>query len=106
MLGYSQWLQARSAGPLTARQRYGLCCIERAAAHLLDLSGNVLDLWRIESDQLPLTLAPLALAPLVDEAISLLAVQAHAGGIRLSCGRIPEHLTVQADRVRMRQVLL
>jgi signal transduction histidine kinase len=76
-----------------------------AGRHLLDLINEVLDLARIESGQLTLNPEPVSLADIVRECLNLAQPLAEARGIHLiqadSCAG-----SVQADRTRLKQVLL
>jgi len=105
VIGFAQLLQVDPAHPLSELQRTRLEHIERAGAHLLAMINDVLDLSRIESGDMPLTLEPLALDALFDEALAMLAGPANAAGVRLRSVP-PAGLAVHADKLRLRQVLV
>jgi len=105
VLGFAQLLLADKAAPLAAEQRTRVGHIERAGQHLLAMIGDVLDLSRIESGNLPLAPQALAVTPLVDEALALVAPTARASGVTLRQQPATEPLRVLADPIRLRQVL-
>jgi CheY-like chemotaxis protein len=78
------------------------------ARHLLQLINEVLDLAVVESGSLPVHLQPVALGPVLAEALSLLQPLAHSQGIHLPVAATGLHdgVAVQADPVRLKQVLL
>jgi signal transduction histidine kinase len=104
MLGYAQLL-ADDPTP-TPTRRYG-GHIEVAGRHLLGLITEMLDVAAIEAGSLGLEPRPLRLAPVLQEALSLVQPQAAGRGITL----VPPDaagaaLAVHADAKRLRQVLL
>ena len=81
--------------------------ILKAGQHLLDLINEVLDLSRIESGNLNLSKEAVALAPLINECITLVDPDAGGNGIRVEWDMgICEGRHADADRLRLKQVLL
>ncbi|MDT7835754.1 ATP-binding protein [Aquabacterium sp. OR-4] len=109
ILGFAQMLDdAGSAeGPATggSRQR-GLAQIRQAGWHLLDMINDVLDLSRMEAGSLRLHLEPVALPDLAQEAMAMVEPAALAAGVTLSLSLSPQAEWVQADPMRLRQVLV
>lgn len=77
-----------------------------AGRHLLGLIDEVLDIARIESGEMKLEVSPQPILPLAQELIQLLAPLASEQGVTLHLGEALAGLGVQADRRRLRQVLL
>ncbi|MCB9672348.1 MAG: HAMP domain-containing histidine kinase [Alphaproteobacteria bacterium] len=77
--------------------------VKSAARHLLGLIDDVLDLTRVEAQELDLRLEPVGLAAVVDEARGLLPTLG-AGGVAFAVD-VPD-VEVLADRTRLRQVLV
>jgi signal transduction histidine kinase len=103
ILGFAQLLRLRSgAAPALDPNVHQ---IERAGWHLLDLINEVLDLSRIESGTMHVSLEPVALAPLVRECVTLTEPMAGERQITLAVA-VDDALAVRADRVRLRQVLV
>ena len=105
IIGFTQLLEDDSLNPLSESQRDSLLEISKAGSHLLELINEVLDLARIESGQLILSLEPLETGELCRECLSLLIPLAEQRGISVSVD-VPSGLRVHADRLRLRQVLL
>ncbi len=106
VLGFSQLMEMDTREPLTAEQRRRVGFIRDAGTHLLEMIGDLLDLTRIESGKLALSLAPLALGPLLRECLEMLRPQADAAGVRLLPMAADLGLQVLADATRLRQVLI
>ncbi|MFA6699604.1 MAG: ATP-binding protein [Thiomicrospira sp.] len=104
VLGFAQLLSRNPS--LTALQRDSLQEIEKAGQHLLSLVGDVLDLAKIESGYIDLTLAPVALRPLLIECQDLIRPLAQAAQISLHIDFPADDWAVRADRTRLKQVLV
>ena len=87
-------------------QRHGLAQIRQAGWHLLDMINDVLDLSRMEAGSLRLTLEPVSLADLAQEAMTLVEPAALQAGVTLDLSLSPQADRAQADPVRLRQVLI
>ena len=87
-------------------QRHGLAQIRQAGWHLLDMINDVLDLSRMEAGNLRLTLAPVSLADLAQEAMAMVEPAALQAGVGLDLSLSPQADRVQADALRLRQVLI
>jgi CheY-like chemotaxis protein len=68
--------------------------------------NDVLDLSRMEAGSLRLTLAPQSLADLAQEAMAMVEPAAMQAGVELSLSLSPQAERVQADPVRLRQLLI
>ena len=106
-LGFGQLLLATGAPPLADPQRDQVLQILRGGRHLLELINEVLDLAQIETGRLRISLAPVQVAELLQECLTMLRPLAREAGIELQAvGEIPADCLVQADRTRLKQVLL
>jgi PAS domain S-box-containing protein len=106
VLGYTDLLQMGIAGPVTEEQRGYLERVRASTAHLLGLINDVLDLSKIEAGRMGVVREPGRAGEAVAAALSFVATQADARGIRLenACDDAgPEYL---GDEDRVRQVLL
>jgi signal transduction histidine kinase len=81
--------------------------ILKAGRHLLDLLNDVLDIARIESGHLTLSLEPVSVHALVQDTVELMHRIARAQGITLEVELgASAKAYVRADRQRLRQVLI
>lgn len=114
VLGFAQLLRMDGEEPATARHIGWIGHIEHAGHHLLALVNDVLDMSRVESGQMALSLETVDVRSVVDESLALVARLAAEHGIALvrdgpgeSSAAGSERLGwVMADRVRLRQVLV
>jgi signal transduction histidine kinase len=104
VLGFAQILEMDD---LTDDQRESVEQIIRAGRHLLDLINEVLDIGRIESGALSLSVEPVELRELAGEALDLVRGMAAERAIELRVDlHEAEDTYVMADRQRLRQVLV
>jgi CheY-like chemotaxis protein/anti-sigma regulatory factor (Ser/Thr protein kinase) len=81
--------------------------ILRGGRHLLALIDEVLDIARIETDRLQLAIEPVSLRELIQECLDLIGPLAATRDLRLHANLCELQLPmVQADRQRLKQVLL
>ena len=105
MIGFSQLLGLDREPGLAPHQREWALQIQRAGWHLLEMINETLDLSRIESGSLQLSLAPLELAPLLAACRDLVAGQAGLRSVKVSESLSDVAPTVLADSTRLKQVL-
>jgi len=105
IIGFTQLLDDDRDNPLSDDQRDSLNEISKAGNHLLELINEVLDLARIESGRLSLSVEPLEPRYLCLECVSLLSPLAKQHNIKLFVAP-GDSSRIMADRIRLRQVLL
>jgi len=103
VLGFTQLLQMEALGE---EQRSWVDQVLKAGRHLLDLINEVLDIARIESGALALSPEPVSLRDVVGETVESMRPIAAATDVSIDFLIEGEDLYVQADRQRLRQVLL
>ncbi|MGH2452489.1 MAG: ATP-binding response regulator [bacterium] len=103
ILGFAQLLDL---DPLSPEQRESVAHILRGGQHLLELVNEVLDISRIESGHLTMVLEGVPLPPMLQEALDLVRPLAAERSVRLYEDGGAAGRAVQADRQRLRQVLL
>ena len=107
ILGFTQLLRDYPDQPLSEEQKGHIEQILDGGKHLLGLVNEVLDLSRIESGRLDLTLEPTPLARAVRDSLVLVQPMAEERDIAISFDAAgASALTVQADPSRLKQVLL
>jgi signal transduction histidine kinase/CheY-like chemotaxis protein len=105
ILGFAQILAADNM-PTTPEQKKEFAGhILKSGRHLLTLINEILDLAKVEAGALTLSMEPVGLAEVLAECRSMIEPLAAARGIRV---QFPENAAalVQADRTRLKQVLL
>jgi PAS domain S-box-containing protein len=104
ILGFAQLMELDA---LTPEQADSIDQIQRAGQHLLSLINEVLDISRIESGHLSVSVEPVGLGSVLGEVASLLAPSVDQRGIQLQVADdTPPGTHVLADRQRLLQVLL
>ncbi|OOG24232.1 hypothetical protein B1C78_09100 [Thioalkalivibrio denitrificans] len=104
ILGFAQLLEYD--GRLDRDQLDSVQEILRSGRHLLDLINEVLDLAKVESGRIDLSLEPLDLCDLVEECFGLVEPLAAERGLSMQRRCSTGAALVRADRVRLKQVLL
>ena len=105
ILGFAQLLDAGTPAP-TPAQKSSIDQIIHGGWHLLGLVNEILDLASIESGQMALTMAAESLGEVLQECQALIAPLALANHIRLEFPSFGEPCWVQADRHRLKQLLI
>jgi PAS domain S-box-containing protein len=104
VIGFGQLLELDDLDP---RQREGVEQIVKAGRHLLQLINEVLDISRIESGTMSMSLEAVHLGSVLAEALSLIRPLADEAEVRLNAD--PAELAdvhVLADHQRLKQVLI
>ncbi len=116
IMGFSQLLKMENDPPLSESQSENVEEITKAGKHLLGLINEVLDLSRIESGRIDLSIEPVSLSEVIIESLQLVAPLAANRNIDISITQDGDLLpvedfsscgeTIKADRVRLKQALL
>ena len=102
VLGFGQLLQLDDLRP---DQRDSVDQILRGGAHLLELIDEVLDISRVESGHLRLSLEPVRVGDVVAEATAMMGPLAATRRVHIDAADCQD-LHVRADRQRLRQVVV
>jgi len=105
IMGFAQLLETDEKIPLTTDQTDNVREILHTGQHLLELINEVLDLARIETGRIDVSMEPVEVPLLIGECMALLQPLTSVRQIELKLD-IDETCTVQADRLRLRQILL
>lgn len=103
ILGFGQLLEIDTG--LNEDQEDYVNEILKAGHHLLELINEILDLAKIESGSINLSLEPLSCAELIRECLTLIKPIAQARGITINNAATGDDL-IRADRTRLKQVLI
>ena len=106
ILGYSQLMELGIAGPVTEEQRGYLAKLMATSEHLRGLVDDVLDLSKIEAEQMAVARRPAMTGPLVAASLDLVRPQSSARAVRLVDARSgdPGEGFI-GDEHRVRQIL-
>lgn len=105
ILGFSHLLETDPS--LGTKQRSHVTEIVKAGRYLLTLIGDVLDLAKIESGRLAMNLEPVSPALLIKESLNYVQASANELSLRVTMNLIDgEGLLIEADKTRLKQVLL
>jgi protein-histidine pros-kinase len=105
ILGFAQLLNNEKL-PVTELQRKTFMGhILKAGEHLLTLINEILDLAKIESGTVVLSIEPVGLAELLQEAYRMVDVSADKRGVRVIVAPAVD-MYVKADRTRLKQIVL
>ena len=107
VLGYAQMMKYDSKNPLTEAQHTYVESILSGGNHLLELVNEVLDLAKIESDQLILELTDVNLTEIVEECVGLITPLGSNRKIQIiDHFRDKGVILVCADKVRLMQCVI
>jgi hemerythrin-like metal-binding protein/PAS domain S-box-containing protein len=106
ILGFAQMLQFDSRNPLSPMQKEYVDSILNGGNRLLDLVNNILDLTKIEAEQIDLSLEEVSANEIVAECVALEAPFGETRGIKIidhfsSGPAVP----LRTDRLRLKQIL-
>jgi CheY-like chemotaxis protein len=105
ILGFGQLMESGSPPP-TPTQKRNLDQILKAGWYLLDLINEVLDLALIESGKATLSREPVSLGEVFLECRAMIEPQAQMRGIAMSFPLFERPQFINADRTRVKQVLI
>jgi signal transduction histidine kinase len=107
ILGFTDVMLEGLDGEITDRMATDLQVIQKNGHHLLNLINDVLDMAKIEAGKLQLTPEPFNLEEVLDEVLSITAPLADAKALNLFVDPASSRdLALEADRFRLRQVML
>jgi len=105
ILGFAQLMDSDTPPP-TPAQKESTAQILQAGWHLLTLINEILDLAKVESGQVPLSEEPVSLSEVLLECHGMIDPQAQLHGVTLDFPNFDVPVFVQADRTRLKQVLI
>ena len=116
ILGFSQLLIMEADPPLSDSQSESVEEIQSAGTHLLELINEVLDLSKIESGHIDLSIGDVVLGEVIAEAIMIISpladnrgidIEIHHNGEEITFEQLyEENYTARADKTRLKQVLI
>jgi PAS domain S-box-containing protein len=105
ILGFAQLIDSGTPPPNTSQKR-SIEQILKAGWYLLELINEILDLALIESGKVTLSPEPVSLLEVMLECRAMIEPQANKRGIGMGFPQFAAPLFVNADRMRVKQVLI
>ena len=107
ILGFTQLMEMNAQSKLSDTEKKNLGMISSAGKHLLELINEVLDLSRVESGNIELSIKATDMVPIVDNVIFISQSLADEKGISLECHEFPlGKCLIDVDPLRFKQVVL
>ncbi len=105
ILGFAQLIDGDDPPP-TLRQAASVEQILQAGWYLLELINEILDLSQIESGKLTMSSEPTSLTELLRECSAMVVPQGRKRGVRVTFPESSNPFFVDADRTRLKQILI
>lgn len=105
ILGFAQLLQSDKQDPLTDTQQDSLKLIIQSGEHLLKLINDVLELAKIETGSVEVSIEPVSISNAIQYCLPMLNNLADRYQVTIRTGEIPQQL-VLADLTKLKQVLI
>jgi len=106
IIGFTDIMLREMAGPITEEQTRQLGMVNNAGHYLLALVNQILDLSKIESGEVGVSLDRFSICETIKDVVELMQPQAAQKGLTISRGPCPAALTVISDRQRVTQILV
>ncbi|MGQ0601682.1 MAG: GAF domain-containing protein [Anaerolineales bacterium] len=107
ILGFTDVILEGLDGPLTGQMDNDLKVVQKNGQHLLKLINDILDMAKIEAGRMTISPEPVDLTEVVEEVVETTAPLAREKKLLLNTDvDVVSGLIVEADRMRLRQVLL
>jgi PAS domain S-box-containing protein len=106
IIGFTGILLQAMAGPLNAEQNKQLGMVRTSARHLLALVNDVLDISKIEAQQLDVDRAPFDLRRSIEKTLRIIEPQCRAKGLALDIALPDNPGVAMGDARRFEQILL
>ncbi|MCB9076133.1 MAG: response regulator [Anaerolineaceae bacterium] len=106
ILGLCEMLNINIYGPLNDKQSQAVRYIEDSGRHLLALINDILDLAKVEADELELELRPVNIEAVCQASLALVKQMAHKKQLKVSLLLDSAIPVIQADERRLKQILV
>jgi signal transduction histidine kinase len=106
IIGFSEMMLKEIAGPLTDRQIEYIRDILESGEHLLELINDILDLSKVEAGKFELEYEKINIEEIIEESLIFIKEKCLKHGITLSIDIKDGISEIEADRKRLKQVLV
>jgi PAS domain S-box-containing protein len=105
IIGFVSWLLMGMEGDLNEEQDKQLTMVKNSAEHLLSLINDILDISKIESGKVDLSIEVFDVAEVAKEVAETVLPQTKEKGLALTVD-VPEGIKLQSDKRRVKQVFM
>ncbi|MEE9509068.1 MAG: MASE3 domain-containing protein, partial [Candidatus Bathyarchaeia archaeon] len=105
IIGFTGIMLQGMAGELTEEQRKQLTIVKKSGDHLLVLISDLIDVSRIEANQIKLDIKEFNFSDMMWELLDSFKVATDKKGLKLVL-KMPETLMVESDERRMKQIIM
>jgi PAS domain S-box-containing protein len=106
IIGFTGTLLMKLPGPLTAEQEKQLITVRTSAHHLLSLINDLLDLAKIQSGKVELSLTPVVCQEVIEEVTASLRPLAEKKGLQFTVDAPAEPVVLPSDARALSQILI
>jgi PAS domain S-box-containing protein len=106
ILGFSEIMEGALLGPLSERYQRYAADIHKSGEYLHGLVTNILDLSRIEMNEVHLDEEAVEVGELIESCINMLRIRADEQAVRLEAEPATDLPTIRCDRLRLKQALI
>jgi PAS domain S-box-containing protein len=106
IIGFTGILLQKLVGPLSEEQEKQLRMVQGSARHLLELINDVLDISKIEADQMQFTLESFDMGAVIHKSVEKVMPMAAKKGLALTTAIDPQVVNITSDRRRVEQILI
>jgi PAS domain S-box-containing protein len=105
IIGFVSWLLMGMEGDLNEEQNKQLTMVKNSAEHLLSLINDILDISKIESGKVDLSIEAFDVAEVAEEVAETVLPQTKEKGLALTVD-VPEGIKLKSDKRRVKQVFM
>jgi PAS domain S-box-containing protein len=106
IIGFTGTMLMKLPGPLNAEQEHQLRLVQTSGKHLLSIINDLLDLAKIESGRVQITLEPVDCRRVIEEVVQSLQPLAEGKGLALRVETFDGPAIATADRRALGQILI
>jgi len=106
IIGFSEMIERKVLGPISENYRQYGEIVRTSGEHLLAIINDILDIAKLNAGKTELHLEPVDINRTIVEAIAIMSRKADTAGIAIVTDLASQAPFVEADPVRIRQVLL
>jgi signal transduction histidine kinase len=106
IIGFTGILLQKLVGPLSDEQEKQLRMVQGSARHLLELINDVLDISKIEADQMTVSIEKFDMTAAIQKSMEKISPLAEKKGLTITTVLPSQAINITSDRRRVEQILL